>query len=181
MLSSTTNWNVLVKFQWLLKGGDLTQLNCPSFCLLVLGPMAVTPWFALGELTSLCASSPWPVLGSGLGLWSGSLPWSLTRPYRVQVQKEDDSSGKQTVFFWSAISVGPCVALYRPLHGVALSPPSLFSYAGDVLNCWRGLTFGLWFCWCFIVLVSGGIVQMCFGNLSQSVFFFQSTEAEPHK
>lgn len=71
MLSSSSNWNVLVKFQWLLKGGDLTQLNCHSLCLLALGPTAVIPWFALGELRSLCASSPWLVLGSGLGPWSG--------------------------------------------------------------------------------------------------------------
>lgn len=181
MLSSTSNWNVLVKFHWLLKGGDLTQLNWHSFCLLVLGPVAVIPWFALGELRSLCALSPWLVLGSGLGSWSESLSWSLTWPYGVGVQKEDDSCGKQTVFFSSATSVGPCVALYRLLHCIALFSPSLFSYTCDVLNCWRGLIFSLWFCWHFTVLISGGIVQMCFGRLSQFVFFFQSTEAEPHK
>lgn len=93
----------------------------------------------------LCASSPWLVLGSGMGPWSGSLSWSLTRPCGVEVQMEDDSCGKQTVLFSSVISAGPCIALCRPLHGVALFP-SLFSYACDVLNRWRGLTFSLWFC-----------------------------------
>lgn len=95
MLSSTSNWNVLVKFHWLLKGGVLTQLNWHSFCLLVLGPVAVIPWFALGELRSLCALSPWLALGSGLGSWSESVLesdmalWSRSAKGRWQLWKAD--------------------------------------------------------------------------------------------
>lgn len=49
-----------------------------------------------------------PVIGiahveSDRASWSGSAG-----------QKDDDSCGNQTLIFSSAISVGPCVALYRP-------------------------------------------------------------------
>lgn len=88
VLFSTSNWNVLVKFQWLLEDGDLTQLNCLSFCLLALGPMAVIPCVALGELRSLCGLCfvlrllgwCW-VLGWAhgldhcLGVWQGPVEW----------------------------------------------------------------------------------------------------------
>lgn len=58
----------------------------------------------------------------------------------MEVQKEDDSCGKQTAFFSSAMSVGQCVALSRLLHGVALFPlyfHTLVTYStagGDCLS-----------------------------------------------
>lgn len=87
-MSSATNQNVRVKFQWFLKVTELTRWNRHRFCVSVL-----VPWLLFHGLLwesavgSLSPPALWLVLGSGLSLRSGSLPWSLTQPHGVEMRR----------------------------------------------------------------------------------------------
>lgn len=63
---------------------------------------------------------------AGAGFWAQPVVWiahvesdTASRSGSAG-QKDDDSCGKQTLVFSSAISAGPCVALYRPHNCVPL-------------------------------------------------------------
>lgn len=164
VLFSTSNWNVLVKFQWLLEDGDLTQLNCLSFCLLALGPMAVIPWFALGELRSLCALCF--ISLAGAGFWDGPMVWitvlesdkalwSGSANGRWQLWKADCSflichqcwamyCFVQTTSWCCSFSLSIFICLWctEPLEGIDFQPLVLLMF--HCIDTWRDCPDMLW-------------------------------------